>query len=527
MDEQSRQFIRAMEAFVRAGSLGDSDEKGGCLFIRVLPKYLIHACRACLANGAVFDSAFVSQGGDGPAGKEFNVYYLFQAAAIHRMVVIVSMGHAFDALSEYVNAALWDERKIQDLTGLRLAGIPDSRPLLFHPESGFPPVHPVGGMPFKHPKSNAYPMAGTGAEGEFEVAVGPVHAGIIEPGHFRFHVMGEKINKMETRMFYLHRGIEKKAEGQQAAAILPLIEQISGDEAVANSVAYCSAVEQALGMTVPKRAESIRAIHMELERIYSHLADLGGMATDVGFTLPASRFAVLREDAMRLNAAISGSRFLHGQIAVGGVGADLDGAKTEMIAGTLKKMTHSLWQLERMVFTSSTFLDRAFQAGTVSKGTARDLSLVGPAARACGVHSDLRRMLPYSAYAQMTVNEPVEKEGGDVLARFRVKLAEVNESARLILHLIAHMPQSAVHEKAAAPRKHAGAALGVGWAESARGGCTMLVEIAPNGAIKRLALRSASFRNWRALEKAVEGNIVPDFPLINKSFNLSYAGTDM
>ena len=523
MDEQTKQFIRSVEYSVRTGCLDDSFEQGASLFLNVQPKHLMTICNACMMEGAVFDSAFVSSAD--PATEEFTLYYLFRAASIGRMVVVSARGSAFDALSETVNAAQWDERKIQDLTGLRLAGIPDSRPLIFHPESGFPPVHPIGGMPYKHPKGTEYPMAGTGEEGEFEVAVGPVHAGIIEPGHFRFHVVGERINKMETRMFYLHRGIEKKAEGQQAASILPLIEQISGDEAVANSVAYCQAVEQALKMPIPKRAESIRAVLMELERIYSHLADLGGMATDVGFTLPASRFAIWREDFMRLNAAISKSRFMHNQVVVGGVAADIDEAKASRITGLLKKVLETQ-TLERMTFSSSTFLDRVFQAGTVSKAIAKDLALVGPPARACGMHSDLRRMLPYGAYSQIAINETIEKEGGDVLSRFRVKLAEIKESARIAHSLVHHLPPGALRDKPPAQKKHP-EAVGVGWTEAARGSCTFLVEILPSGAIKRLACRTASFRNWRALEKAVEGNIVPDFPLINKSFNLSYAGTDV
>ena len=532
MDDQTKQFIHALESSVRSGSLEGRLEQGSCIILRVLPKHLIPVCRACLANGAAFDSAFVSQGdaGNGKEGgkQEFTLYYLFQAAAIRRMVVIASTGSAFDALSETVNAALWDERKIQDLTGLRLAGIPDSRPLIFHAESGFPSAHPVGGMPFRRPKSDAYPMVGTGTEGEFEVAVGPVHAGIIEPGHFRFHVSGEKINKMEVRMFYLHRGIEKSAEGRQAAGILPIIEQISGDEAAANSAAYCQAVEQALCMQVPKRAESIRAILMELERIYSHLADLGGITMDVGFYLPSSRFAIMREDIMRLNASVSGSRFLHGMCAVGGVNSDLDDAKAEKILGSMRQLITSLEQMERVAFASSTFLDRIFQAGTVSRAIAKDLALVGPPARACGIHSDLRRALPYSAYAQTAINESIEKEGGDVLARFRVKLAEIEESARLIRSLVSHLPQGALRGKLpAAAKRQKGIVMGVGWAEAPRGSCTFLVEIARNGTVRRLACRSASFRNWRALEKAVLGNIVPDFPLINKSFNLSYAGTDM
>ena len=524
MSEQTKQFIHAIEASVRKGSLGEPSEKGNCLFLSVLPKHLIPVCHACLSNGAVFDSAFVSLAD--PARKEFNVYYIFQVATIHRMVVITSRGSAFDALSESVNAALWDERKIQDLTGLRLAGIPDSRPLIFHAESGFPPARPIGGQPIKPPKSTAYEMPGTGTEGEFEVAVGPVHAGIIEPGHFRFHVSGEKINKMEVRMFYLHRGIEKVAEGHQAVSLLPLIEQISGDEAVANSVAYCQAVEQALGVAVPKRAESIRAILMELERIYSHLADLGGMTVDVGFYLPSARFAVLREDIMRLNQAVFGNRFLHGSCAIGGVSADLNSAKQEYLARRMRQMLESLDQLERVTFTSSTFLDRIFTTGAVSRGISKDLSLVGPPARACGIHTDLRRMLPYSAYARTEINESIEKEGGDVLARFIVKLAEIKESARLILSLSSSLPSGALRSESP-PKKRKEGSVGVGWAEAPRGSCTMLVEISPAGAVRRLAYRSPSFRNWRALEKAVLGNIVPDFPLINKSFNLSYAGTDM
>ena len=522
MDEQTKQFIRALQPSVKKGSLADAFEQGGCLFLRIEPQHLVPLCHACMSGGAVFDSAFVSQ--SGKDGKEFSLYYLFQAPSIQRMVVATASGSSFFALSESVNAALWDERKIQDLTGLRLAGIPDSRPLIFHPESGMPKAHPIGGMPMAQAKSGPYPMQGTGEHGEFEVAVGPVHAGIIEPGHFRFHVVGERINKMETRMFYLHRGVEIAAQGYRADSIVPLIEQISGDETVANSAAYCQAVEQCQKIAVPARAQALRAIFSELERIYCHLADLGGMTTDVGFYLPSARFSVLREDMMRLNASISGSRFLHGACIVGGAGFDLDNAGAARILGALSGMLDSLETFERMTFTSSTFLDRVFQAGMVQKGVARDLSLVGPPMRACGIHSDLRRSLPYGAYSQLQVNEAIEREGGDVLSRFRVKLAEIKESVRLVSHLVSRLPPGPLHGKAA-HKWHAG--VGVGWAESPRGSCTFLVEITQKGAIKRLAHRSASFRNWRALEKAVEGNIVPDFPLINKSFNLSYAGTDM
>ena len=523
MDNHTGRFIQNIRASIKPGRMDGPSERGGCLFVSVLPDDLTTACHACLTAGAAFDSAFVASAGGKP-GKEFDVHYLFRAADIHRMVVISSRGSAFSALSSTLSAAIWDERKMQDLTGMRLDGIPDSRPLIFHPESGLPESHPVGGRAFRKPKNPHYAMQGTGAEGEFEVAVGPVHAGIIEPGHFRFHVSGERINKMEVRMFYLHRGMEKAAEGKRADAVMPLIEQISGDESAANSVAYCQAVEQALGISVPKRAEAIRAVLMELERIYSHLADIGGMATDIGFTLPASRFAVMREDMMRLNEAVTGNRFLRSQCVVGGVSADFDGNTAHIIAHALERLQHSIEPVGRMTFASSTFLDRTFQTGAISKDIVWELALVGPAARACGVHTDLRIMLPYSGYSKNAPNESVETGGGDVLSRFGVKFAEVEESIKLIKHILSELPQGAL--RAPVPKK-ASAIIGVGWSEAPRGGCTFLVELAGNGTIKRLAYRSSSFRNWRALEKAVERNIVPDFPLINKSFNLSYAGTDM
>lgn len=522
MDKQTKKFIQAIRASIRPGRMTSFSERGGCLFLSVLPGDLATACHACLTAGAVFDSAFVAYN---KPGHNFDVHYLFRAASVRRMVAISSNGNSFSALSSTVNAAIWDERKMQDLTGLRLEGIPDSRPLLFHPESGLPQRRPIGGQMIKKSKSRPYPMHGTGAEGEFEVAVGPVHAGIIEPGHFRFHVSGEKINKMEVRMFYLHRGMEKAAEGKPAEDIMPLIEQISGDESVAHSVAYCQAAEMALGIKAPARAESIRAICMELERIYSHLADLGGMATDIGFTLPASRFAVMREDMMRLNQAVCNNRFLRTQCIVGGVGADFDANTASTTIQALERLLRSLGPVERLTFASSTFLDRTYQAGAISRETVRDLSLVGPAARACGVHSDLRLTLPYSAYSRYAPSESVDSQGGDVLSRFSVKLAELKESARLIKWILSGLPSGAL--RVPIPKKPPSPGIGIGWSEAPRGGCTFLVGIAKDGKILRLACRSASFRNWRALEKAVEGNIVPDFPLINKSFNLSYAGTDM
>ncbi len=523
MADDSTKLARTLQSSLKSGALESWESRPGCIWAKVRQSELLAACGVCMASGAIFDSAFISPQGSKQA---FTVYYLFRVPELGRMLVLQSGGKEFAALSASVNAALWDERKMQDLTGLKLQGIPDSRPLLFHPESGMPDAHPLGGKPLVGPESRVYPIKGTGVEGEFEIAVGPVHAGIIEPGHFRFHVLGEKINKMEVRMFYLHRGVEKAAEGKDAVDLIPMVEQISGDESVANAVAYCHAAERALSLKVPQRAEYIRAILLELERIYSHLSDLGGMPTDVGFTLSASRFAVLREDMMRLNRQVSGSRFLRGVCVVGGVSRDLSDKDLSAIKEAIASFEKRLAGVQGMTLTSSTYLDRVFSTGRVPLNAAKDLALVGPVARACGVSCDLRKTLPYSAYPAASFRESTERTG-DVLARFLVKLAEVKESARLIKWFASNLPAGKLRSEVQVPSDEESSRIGVGWTEAPRGGCAFLVELSEDGKVRRLACRTASFRDWRGIEKAVEGNIVPDFPLINKSFNMSYAGTDL
>jgi len=522
MTDETKKFSGIIQKSLKPGAIEAWEDRGGCIWAALRQGDLVPACKACMANGAIFDSGFVSS----RPGGAFEVSYLFRVPAMGRMLILRAKGKEFAALSATVNAALWDERKMQDLTGLKLTGIPDSRPLIFHPESGMPDKHPVGGKALVRQKNDDYVIKGTGVEGEFELAVGPVHAGIIEPGHFRFHILGEQINKLETRMFYLHRGVEKSVEGKAAIEILPVIEQISGDESVANGVAYCHAVERACGLKVPERAEYIRAILMELERIYSHLSDLGGMPTDVGFTMSASRFAVLREDMMRLNRKVTGSRFLRGMCVVGGVSDDMTKEKLSIITSTLTDFENRLAHVERFTLESSTYLNRIFSTGAVPQKAAADLALVGPVARACGVSCDLRRALPYSAYPDAGFRESTEKTG-DVLARFLVKLAEVKESVRLVNWLASHMPSGKLQCGPAVAESEEPERAGAGWAEAPRGGCAFLVELSEDGKIRRLACRTASFRNWRGAENLVPGDIVPDFPLINKSFNMSYAGTDL
>ncbi len=529
MNAKTEKFVKQLET--SSGVKLPSEERGDVLWLEADSAKMPAICVASLSAGAIFDSAFIT-----PVAKStFRVSYVFRVSSLNQFIVIYSEGQKFQSVSAKINAASWDERKMHDLTGVEFIGIPDERPILFHPDGGLPNLDATtstGGKNRTGAAANAgeceyiYPMPGTNAEGEFQIPVGPVHAGIIEPGHFRFHVVGETINKMETRMFYLHRGVELAAGGKGIVEALPLVEQISGDECVANSLAYSQAVENALDIKCPSRAENLRIIFAELERIYSHLADLGGMPTDVGFTLAASRFAAFREDMLRINKALTGHRYLHGVCTPGGVSIDLDGDKVKFLLSELSKFSSKLASLERVTLSNPTYLDRVFSTGRVTKQDIDKLALVGPAARAGATSCDSRLQFPYLPYSKYGFSESMEA-GGDVLSRFLVKLGEVKQSVVIINEAAKKLPSGSIRVALPASGKNSQRRVGLGWAEAPRGTCTFMVELDGDGAILHFRCRTASFRNWRAAERAVLGNIVPDFPLINKSFNLSYAGTDL
>ncbi|VVC01047.1 Membrane-bound hydrogenase subunit alpha [uncultured archaeon] len=479
------------------------------------------ACGSIMRNGGIFDSAFAYPFG---RGSEWAAAYVFRVPDFGGLAVAWSHGKQFHAVSGKIPAALWDERKMHEISGVEFLGLSDTRPIVAHPENARlnKKCRAVG------KKAQGYAFEGTGAEGEFEIPVGPVHAGIIEPGHFRFHVSGEGINKMEARLSYLHRGIEGAAKGKKIQGAFGIVEQVSGDESAANSVAFAQAAESLAGINAPPAAQSLRLIMLEQERIYSHLADLGGIALDVGFSSPACQFLALRESMMRLNEKYFGNRFLRNLVAIGGIAQGMPREKTRGMLKEMESLSESLLEIESLTLSSSTFLDRAFSAGKVSASTAVELGLVGPAARASGISCDARKLFPYGAYRHVRLNEAVAK-GGDALSRFMVKLNEIKESSRLIRAEIQRMPSGAYcasgvqHALAGVPEGET--AMGI--CEAPRGSCTFLLQSGKGGAIGNLSIRTASFRNWRALERAVLSNIIADFPLINKSFNLSYSGSDL
>jgi Ni,Fe-hydrogenase III large subunit len=370
---------------------------------------------------------------------------------------------------------------------------------------------------------NLHPFRPVTGEGVFHVPVGPVHAGIIEPGHFRFGVAGEPVLYLQLRLFYVHKGIEKRFERLPWRHGLFLAESISGDTAVGHALAHAHALERLLGVEVPPRARYLRTVLLELERIYNHVADIGAIATDVAFTVPASRAQVLREGLVALQERLLGSRLLRGTVGLGGVKRDLtlDGRRELMLH--LDRLEGEFDDLVTLLIDSGTFTDRVDDTGILDADAARALGVVGLAARASGLDLDLRRDQPHDAYAAFRFQVPVEA-GGDVRARLMVRAREVEQSLSILRQALEGLPQG--HVLARLPDALPASSSALGWAEGWRGECLHWLETDEAGRVARAKVTDPSFKNWPGLARAVPGNILPDFPVINKSFNLSYSGND-
>jgi Ni,Fe-hydrogenase III large subunit len=360
-------------------------------------------------------------------------------------------------------------------------------------------------------------------DGVHEIPVGPVHAGIIEPGHFRFSIVGEKVLKLEERLGYVHKGIERRftelpiLEGHRLAA------RVSGDSAAAYSWAYCQALEGLTGTDVPPRALHLRALCLELERLQNHLGDLGALGNDAGFAFGLAQLSRLKEVPTRaMNAAI-GRRYLLDAIVPGGTSFDLDPARATALAATVRDLAASVQELRKIYDEHAGVRDRFVGAGEVTPELARQLGLTGLAGRASAQDVDLRVDCPWAPY---DVLRPVKcvQQSGDVAARVAVRFDEVQESCRLVAAILDTLPQGGTHAAVTLP---AAASLGVGLIEGWRGPVMVALATTAGGAIRRCHPHDPSWQNWPVLEHAIIGNIVPDFPLINKSFNLSYSGHDL
>ncbi|MDD5656633.1 MAG: NADH-quinone oxidoreductase subunit C [Elusimicrobia bacterium] len=465
---------------------------------------------------------------DRSAEAAFVVRYVFACPGRFETIsaAVPIPGACCPSLAQLFPVAALFERELREFFGVRFEGHPDPRRLLLHelwPEGAFPlrkDFKPEAAAAL--PAAPPYAFVPVEGEGVFEIPVGPVHAGIIEPGHFRFSVAGEPIIRLEARLGYVHRGIEKLAEGARAPQGLRLAERVSGDNAFAHSLAYCQAWERLAGVEVPRRAAVLRVVGSELERMHCHLADIAGIATDVGFPFGAMQALRLRELVLRRAAAWCGDRFLKGINAPGGVRCDLDAVRARELASFVKESARGFAELKRLLGETDSLMDRVEGTGELPRRVAEDLGGVGPAARASGVDLDLRRDLPYAAYADIPIPVAVRPEG-DVGARMAVKFEEFERSADAVVRALGALSEGPCGGPIP---EGAPGAEGMGWAESPRGEVLYWLRMGPEGTIARLKIKDPSFVNWPLLPWAVRGDIVPDFPLVNKSFNLSYAGND-
>jgi Ni,Fe-hydrogenase III large subunit len=360
-------------------------------------------------------------------------------------------------------------------------------------------------------------------EGVFQVPVGPVHAGIIEPGHFRFGVAGEPVLYLQVRLFYVHKGIEKGFEQLPWQHAIFLAESISGDTAVGHALAYSHAIERLCAIEIPSRAQVLRVVLLELERLYNHIADIGGVATDVAFMVAASRAQTLREGLLRLYERLFGTRLLRATVALGGVKCDLSAEGRNALGAHLASLEREFDALVSLLIDSGSFTDRVDGAGVLSNRAARDLGIVGMAARASGVDADMRRDHPHDAYEGLRFEVPVE-DGGDVRARLMIRAREVEQSFQILAQVLEALPETEL--RVPLPRELPAASSALGWVEAWRGPCVHWVATDERGRLARVKVTDPSFLNWPGLIHAVPGNIIPDFPVINKSFNLSYSGND-
>jgi len=433
---------------------------------------------------------------------------------------------AFPDLSDLFPAADRMQRFIADLLGLHPAEGGDHRKWLRH--ASWPAnVHPLRKSfdinTAYTTEADAYLFVPVTGSGVHEIAVGPVHAGTIEPGHFRFSVIGEKVLRLEKRLGYKHKGIEKRFEQMTLAEGARLAGRVSGDSTVAYAWAYAMAVESAAGVTPPPRAVWLRALALERERVANHLGDLGYLGNDAALAFGLAQFMRLKEEWLRTHADALGHRYLMDRVVPGGVACDVDAASAQAMIAEALRLKDELRTLRSIYYNHAGLQDRCINCGRLTPHTAALLGVVGLAARASGHAMDARAFPGFAPYGELAPRIASHRNG-DVAARIVVRFEEVFESLRLQRRILETLPAGSTRQAlGAAPA----GALGLGWIEGWRGEVVVALEADGQGGVRRCHPHDPSWQNWPALEHAVIGNIVPDFPLINKSFNLSYAGADL
>ena len=459
----------------------------------------------------------------------FLVYYLYALDSAHGFVLVrvpvPKEQPEMPSLTNAIHAANWQEREIQDLFGIRLVGHPNPRRCALHDD--WPEVYPLRKdfdlrtqlPPFTGPRHKFREVEG---EGVFQVPVGPVHAGVIEPGHFLFSVAGEPVLYLQLRLFYVHKGIEKLFESMSIPHCVRLAESISGDSSFAHATAFCHAVERAAGVEAPPRARALRVLCLELERLYNHVADIGAICTDVAFVTAQMHAMRLKERVLRVNEQLTGSRLLRGMACLGGVRFDFDADQLRGLARLVEEFEKEFKELVELIRSHSGTRERLETTGVLRPEVARNLGICGIAGRASGFDHDLRRDFPHDFYDQVQFSVPVFTEG-DVQRRMVVRREELFQSFGIIRQVLDKLPAGSLQTPIGAVPPDR---VALGYVEGWRGEIFHWIHTAPDNRLARCKVKDPSLQNWPALSEAILGNIIPDFPVVNKSFNLSYSGTD-
>jgi len=413
------------------------------------------------------------------------------------------------------------ERTVRDLFGLEPVGLPDARPWLDH--GRWDVQHPMGSREPALPMAVPYQFLPADGESLHQIGVGPVHAGIIEPGFFQFTAGGETIVRLEERLGYVHKGIEALMAGANIDRAIKLAGRASGDSTVSYAYAFAMAAEAALGIEAPPRAVWLRALMAEIERIANHLGDFGAICNDASFAIMQVQCAILRERVLRAANECFGHRLMRDCIVVGGVATDLDDAGIASLLQLMTDIGKRLPRLSELYDKTASLQDRTTGTGILSPELARQYASGGFVGRASGRGFDARKVIAYPPYDRIAFEVPMLEEG-DVNARVWICIREIEQSASIIRQILEHVRQGPLRTGMTRPDEpREGAAL----VEGFRGDIFVWMRIAADGTIERCHLRDPSWFQWPLLEAAIEGNIVADFPLCNKSFNCSYSGQDL
>jgi Ni,Fe-hydrogenase III large subunit/Ni,Fe-hydrogenase III component G len=446
---------------------------------------------------------------------------------LHERLLCIDLpvqGDSYPDVANLFPGAARMQRAVYDLLGLRAGD--DERGWLRHGawrEDRFPLRRDIA-LDARLPEGDArYAFVRVEGEGVHEIGVGPVHAGIIEPGHFRFSVVGERVLRLEERLGYAHKGIEKRFESMSLEEAARLAGRVSGDSTVAFAWAYAMALESASESTVPPRGLWLRALLLERERIANHIGDLGYLGNDGGLAFGLAQFSRIKENVLRTNARLFGHRYLMDRVVPGGVAIDVDPAGVKMLLEEADRLESEMLGLRSIYYDHAGLQDRCINCGRLSPQLAAELGVVGLAARASGHAMDARVFPGFAPYDELQPSLCAHRNG-DVASRIVVRFEETLESLALQRRILEALPGGACRGPLAPAAE---TAFGIGWVEGWRGEVFVALEIGAGGRVRRCHPHDPSWQNWPALEYAAIGNIVPDFPLINKSFNLSYSGADL